>query len=72
MHSRVWLFGALFLLSLFHPHLAEKWRWVGEVVRHGVSWSERFRPIDSFDLVLHTALTVGLLVAAVAAFRSGG
>lgn len=72
MNPSTLLFVALLLVSLFHPHLREKWTWAAEVLRGGVSWGSRFRPIDTFDLVLHTALTLGAIAGIVRSFRSGG
>ncbi len=59
------IFGVLFVASLFHPHLAEKWSWVGQVLQGEMTWSERFRPIDSFDLVLHTGMSIAFLAVAI-------
>lgn len=62
------LWAALFVMSLFHPHLSEKWTWVMEVVSGSRSWGERFRPIDSFDLLLHTGMTLAFLFFALRSF----
>jgi len=65
MKGAPFMWAAIAVVSLFHPHLKEKWTWLFEVVRHGTPFMEKFKPIDVFDLFLHTGMTLAFAFFAV-------